>query len=122
MTVQPRRARKADANQAIIVALLRELPGVAVLVLNAEVDLIVGYRGRNYLLEVKRDHKAKLKPSQEKLRTTWPGQYSIVSTIDDALAVIGRRTDNGNEAGAERRREESRSSSRVKDERKEESR
>jgi len=98
MSVQPRRARKADANQAEIVTGLRELgiehpdvlfPSISVLVLNAEVDLIVGYRGRNYLLEVKRDHKAKLKPSQERLRVSWPGQYSVISTLDEALAVIG---------------------------------
>jgi hemin uptake protein HemP len=90
MTIQPRRARKVDANQAAIVAALRAIPGVQVLVLNAEVDLIVGHRGRNYLLEVKRDHRpSRLKPSQEAMRITWPGQYAIVSTLDEALAVTG---------------------------------
>jgi len=88
VVVQPRRARKADANQAQIVAGLRAL-GIGVIVWNGECDVVAGWRNRNFLLEVKRDHKAKLKPSQEHLRTTWPGQYSIVSTLDEALAVIG---------------------------------
>ena len=91
MSVQPRRARKADANQAAIVAGLRALE-IGVLVLNAEADLAVGYRGKTILLEVKRPDRrspSRIQPSQKRLAETWPGAYAIVSTLDEALAVIG---------------------------------
>jgi len=52
------------------------------------VDLIAGYRGRTYLIEVK-TARGGLRPSQRTLRDTWRGQYAIVRTADEALKAIG---------------------------------
>ena len=86
------RARKIDSNQAQIVAALRAL-GIGVIPINSQVDLVVGHKNRSYIFELKDPAKAhresSIKPSQKKLRDAWPGQYSIVSTLDEVLAVIG---------------------------------
>jgi len=89
------RARKVDANQAAIVAGLRALPGVSVLILNAEADLLVGRASRNYLLEVKnparywRTCDKRTVDEQVRFRTAWRGQLAVVTTLDEALLVIG---------------------------------
>jgi hypothetical protein len=56
-------------------------------------DLLVGFRGQNFTLEVKDGTKA---PSDRKLTlaevewvSTWRGQVAVVCSIDDALAVLG---------------------------------
>jgi hypothetical protein len=86
------RARKADSNQAEIREKLRAL-GCGVLSINGVVDLVVGYRGRNYLLEVKNPTRPKAHDkrsmAQAKLRESWPGQYAVVETVEQALVIIG---------------------------------
>lgn len=52
---------------------------------NGVPDLLVGYKGRNYLLEVK-EVSGKLTPPQVKFFQEWPGQAAIVRTIEEALA------------------------------------
>lgn len=88
--MNPRRAARTDANQAAIVAALRDA-GATVFCTNnvgdGFPDLVVGYRGRNYLLEVKSD-RGRLTPSQEKLHTTWQGTIQVVKTPQEALNVI----------------------------------
>lgn len=51
-------------------------------------DWLVGFRERNYLLEVK-TAKGKLRASQERFWASWRGQKALVRTLDEALAVIG---------------------------------
>jgi len=51
-------------------------------------DLLVGYRGFNYLMEVKHEN-AKLKPGQKEWHQCWNGQVMVVRTIDDALGKLG---------------------------------
>lgn len=51
-------------------------------------DLLVGFRGRNYLLEVK-TAKGKLRASQERFLGRWRGQAATVRSVEEALAVIG---------------------------------
>ncbi|MCL1888902.1 MAG: hypothetical protein FWF99_00155 [Desulfovibrionaceae bacterium] len=92
-----RRAAKTDANQAEIIQALRRV-GAEVLDLSRVgqgcPDLLVGFRGRNYLLEVKRP-KAKgqragtLTPDQERFFSEWRGQVAIVRTVDDAPKAVG---------------------------------
>jgi len=53
-----------DANQAEIVALLRER-GAYVVEIEHPVDLLVGWRGDWILVEVKSSRKAKIRPSQK---------------------------------------------------------
>lgn len=83
-----RRAARRDINEPEIVAAL-QAAGCSVLPAN-NIDLIVGRAGANFLLEVKtpqsRDH---LKPSQVRLLREWRGQYSIVTTPEEALKAVG---------------------------------
>lgn len=51
-------------------------------------DLLVGFRGANYLLEVK-TAKGKLRPSQARFLSAWKGQAVVVRTMDEALKAIG---------------------------------
>lgn len=56
-------------------------------------DLVVGYRGRNYLFEVKNPNRPpsrrRLRKSQADFQAAWRGQYTKVETRDDVLRLIG---------------------------------
>lgn len=92
------RAAKVDANQAEIVAALRKV-GATVEPLHRVgggcPDLAVGFRGANYLIEVKDGGKApsarKLNPAQIEWHGSWRGAVAVASNVDDALAIIGVR-------------------------------
>ena len=51
-------------------------------------DLIVGFRGATYLIEVKTE-KGKLRPTQEDFVRWWKGHVAVVRSIEEALKVIG---------------------------------
>lgn len=80
-----------DANQPAIVAALRSV-GASVEDLSqvgaGVPDLLVGYRGRNYLIEVK-TASGKLTKHQEKWHPLWRGQVAIARTPEEAWAIIG---------------------------------
>ena len=89
------RAKRRDANEVEIVRALRKM-GMTVLLSDA-VDLIVGYHGVNYLIEIKdkttlkKDGKYKsgsLRPSQKKLLAEWRGQYNLASSLDEVIKII----------------------------------
>ena len=89
-------AAKVDRNQAEIVADLRKA-GATVTLLHTVgggcPDLLVGYRGKNWLIEVK-DWKAsksdrELNEKQKEWHAGWKGQVAKVEDADAALAVIG---------------------------------
>lgn len=80
-----RYAKRRDANEAGIVKALVDV-GCSVLQVDA-VDLVVGFRGRSYLLEVKTP-RGELKPSQERIRAEWRGQYAVVRSVEQALAIV----------------------------------
>ena len=56
-------------------------------------DLLIGYQGRNYLMEVKnpgvRPSRRKLTPKQVEFFATWLGQVAKVETESDVLKVLG---------------------------------
>ena len=83
-----RRAAKVDDNQPDIVDGLRQaLRTVLDLsrVHHGCPDLLVGFQGSNYLLEVKRDKKAKLTPDQVEFFASWRGQRVVVTNLDEAI-------------------------------------
>lgn len=90
-----RHALRKDANQGDIVDGLRAI-GCTVKVLHAPADLLVGYRGRNVLLEVKDSGKPpsarKLTSDQVIFQADWRGQYDVVKTLDEAIAAVQRHT------------------------------
>lgn len=91
-----RRAAKVDRNQAEIVAALRGV-GATVQPLHAVgkgcPDLLVGFRGVNFLLEVKDWQNSPsgraLTPDQVEWHGGWKGHVAKVETVDAALVVIG---------------------------------
>ena len=91
-----RRAAAVDRNQAEIVAALRKV-GATVQPLHATgqgcPDLLAGFQGANFLLEVKDwtkpPSKRALTPDQVEWHGGWKGQVAIVETVDAALIAIG---------------------------------
>lgn len=84
-------SNKADANQRAIMKSLRAA-GASVVSLGrvgeGVPDLLVGYRGVNYLLEVK-EGSSGLNTVQAAWRAGWRGHAAIVRCPDDALREIG---------------------------------
>lgn len=88
---------KIDANQNEIVAALRQIPSCSVAITSmlghGFPDLVVGFRGKNYLLEVKDGQKVlsaqNLTPDESKWHFGWFGQVATVKSVDDALRAIG---------------------------------
>lgn len=89
-------ARKVDANHSAIVKALRKV-GCSVQSLAAVgdgvPDILVGLRGRNWIMEIKDGSKPpsqrKLTPKQEKWRREWRGEQPVeIETVAQALAVI----------------------------------
>lgn len=87
--------KRTDANHRQIVDALRRI-GASVVDLSDVgdgcPDLLVGFRGKNYLMEVKDGAK---KPSERRLRETqveffrdWTGQAAKVENVAEALAVL----------------------------------
>jgi hypothetical protein len=82
---------RSDANQAAIVDALRAV-GATVDVIGEPVDLLCGYRGKNYLMEVKPSEKSRLQPSQVEFFQRWRGAVVKVTSVGEALAAIGITT------------------------------
>ena len=91
-----RRAARADANQAEVIRALRQI-GATVLPMHAlgkgAPDVLAGYRGVNYALEIKDGSKPPsaraLTPDEADWHADWRGQVAIVESVADALRVIG---------------------------------
>lgn len=89
------RAAKIDANQNEIVAALRKI-GCTVQILSSVgkgcPDILVGYRGKNTLLEIKDGSKSpsaqKLTDDQVQWHNLWNGQVDVVNCIDDAIKIV----------------------------------
>ena len=91
-----RRAARTDANQPDIVKELRRVGASVAITASAGggfPDLVVGYRGVNYLMEIQDPNQdkahQKLTPDQEIFHRCWTGQISVVKTADQALKIIG---------------------------------
>ncbi len=91
-----RRAAKTDVTQAEVVATLKSA-GATVQHLHSVgqgcPDLLAGFRGRNYLIEVKPNvgspSRRNLRPNQAEWHQGWKGQVATVEDGYAALAVIG---------------------------------
>jgi len=92
----PKYAARTDGNQSQIVDALRQV-GATVIPCHAVgqgfPDIMVGYQGRNWLMEIKDPSKPKsgqkLTKSQEQFHEKWRGQVVVVRTVIEALAAIG---------------------------------
>ena len=92
----PVRAARVDANQAQIVAELRQC-GVTVqhlhMVGQGCPDIMCGWAGETYVFEIKDPDKPpsrrRLTEDEERWHQEWVGQVNIILTAEDALMVMG---------------------------------
>ena len=90
-----RKAAKTDANHSQVVNALRQV-GASVQSLAATdkgcPDLLVGYLGINYLMEIKDGDKVlskqKLNIDQEHWHNFWRGSVYVVKSVDEALKIL----------------------------------
>jgi len=68
------------------VAALRKI-GCTVYVIGRPVDIVVGLRARNWLIDCK-SKSGVLTPDQEKFFAAWKGQVCIVRSPEDAIRVV----------------------------------
>ena len=88
---------RVDANQADIVAALRSIPGVSVK--TGVDDILIGFKGFNYLIEIKNPETAvkkngglkadALRKSQVDMQDNWKGHFAVLWSLDQILAEIG---------------------------------
>jgi hypothetical protein len=91
------RAARTDANQTEITKALRKI-GCSVQLLHSVgrgcPDMLVGYKGGNYLLEIKDGEKPesqrKLTPEQTIWHFDWKGQVAVVNNVQEAIDTIKR--------------------------------
>ena len=83
----PRRRAKRDAVEKDIIIALKAA-GASVEQLDRPVDLVVGYRNMNKLMECK-SPGGKLNEEQSLFFDKWKGQVAVVHTPLEALEVIG---------------------------------
>jgi hypothetical protein len=88
--------KRVDNNQVQIVKALRDM-GCTVEHLHAVgkgcPDIIVGFKARNFLLEIKDGDKKVLTPDQFNWHRLWKGQVNVVTNIDDAKNLIWKLSD-----------------------------
>jgi len=84
-----RYAARVDANQTEIVAALRKA-GAYVWVIGLPVDLLVGYKDRTFLVEVKTTSKKRLTSLQADFFNNWSGStLARIDSVEAALNMIG---------------------------------
>ena len=89
------RAKRIDANQNEIVKALRD-NGASVLILSMVgkgcPDILMGYGGRNYLIEIKNGtlplSAQKLTPLESQFVKDWKGQTCVIRSVEDALSFL----------------------------------
>jgi hypothetical protein len=82
---------RSDLNQSTIVRQLRLL-GASVEVVSTQAhgfDLVIGWRGVNYIAEVKQPgHKHELTDLERHRMNTWAGRYMIIDSTEDFLCQV----------------------------------
>ncbi len=86
-----------DANEPEVIRTLEQV-GAMVIKMRTPVDLLVGFRGYNYLLEVKRPLGRRKRgsdytPDQRLFFRDWHGSVHVVRTPNEALLAIGAIAD-----------------------------
>ena len=84
-----RHAKRVDANQDQIVVALRAA-GAYVWIISLPVDLLVGYKGHTFLVEIKSTSKNRLTSLQADFFQNWCGGTLVrIDSPDGALRMIG---------------------------------
>lgn len=84
-----RRAARVDANQQQVVSALRAA-GAYVYIIGLPVDILVGYEGKTYLVEIKDGPKKTLTRLQQDFFANWcGGGLHRIDNAEEALRMIG---------------------------------
>ncbi len=91
-----RRIARKDKNHKGIVKSLRALPGVTVFdtasLGDGFPDIIVGYKGKNFLFEIKDGSKPPsqrvLTPDEIEFHGGWKGQVNVCNSFDEIFKII----------------------------------
>jgi len=84
--IRTKMRHRADNNQDEIVAALEKI-GCTVYKIGRPVDLLVGYRAHNLLLECK-GKRGTLTKFQKEFFPSWRGQIRIVRSVDEAIQLV----------------------------------
>ena len=104
LVLMARYAKRVDGNHREVVDGLRaSLPEATVFDASGAgkgfPDLVVGFKGRNWLFEVKNGDQApsrrRLTAAQVGMHGSWQGQVAIVHSAADILAVMARGSGDG---------------------------
>ena len=91
---QPRAAYRVDANQPLIVQALRAV-GATVQHLHTVgdgcPDLLVGYQGVNYLMEIKRTPRSRMTDDERTWHEAWRGTVFVVTSPEQAIEIVTTR-------------------------------
>jgi hypothetical protein len=88
--------KRTDSNHAEIIKALRKIPNLSVFstheVGKGFPDIVIGYKGINYLIEIKDGNKPpsarKLTDAELKFHNDWRGQIKIVNNLDEVLNLL----------------------------------
>ena len=88
--------KRTDRNHAEIINALRKIPNLSVFstheVGKGFPDIVIGYKGINYLIEIKDGNKPpsarKLTDSEVEFHLNWKGQIKIVNNLDEVLNLL----------------------------------
>lgn len=89
--------KRTDRNQSEIVEALRSI-GATVAITSALgkgfPDIVVGYRGSNYLIEIKDwqqvPSKRRLTFDESEFHAVWRGQIAVVETVREAISLVSQ--------------------------------
>lgn len=88
--------KRPDDNQTEVVAGIRAIG--ATVAITSDVgdgfgDFVVGYRGENFIIELKDGSKPpskrRLTPKEAEFHRMWRGQIDIANDLDEVLRIIG---------------------------------
>ena len=85
--VMPKYGASVDENQAEIVNALRRI-GCQVNAIGKPVDLLVGFRSLNFLIECKMPGEKPRTQQQRDFIKYWPGQVRVVHTAEEAIELV----------------------------------
>jgi hypothetical protein len=88
--------KRTDRNHAEIINALRKIPNLSVFstheVGKGFPDIVIGYNGVNYLIEIKDGNKPpsarKLTDAELQFHSNWKGQIKIVNNLDEVLNLL----------------------------------
>lgn len=91
--------RKTDRNHAEIINELRKNKSISVFsthtIGKGFPDIVVGYKGRNYLFEIKDELKTKsqtkLTQAEEKFFLHWQGQIDVITNHNQIINIINEQ-------------------------------